>query len=876
MHAKDDILLELRRRAPTAPHTEPVSSGVPFPRGMLNDTDAIEVRDEHGRVRPAQVTVLARWPDASVRWALLDFLVETTARTCENVRLMVLRGGAMASPAPRKIGIQAEEDAFRVDTGAVEFWVPVHVFAPFVMSRLHAPMGAVAARSRVILEDANGRALVPHLEQLDLEARGPLRLTFTGAGEFRARQEAAFCRFASRLSFFAELPLVRLELTVRNPRRAAHRGGMWDLGDPGSIYFRSLTIEVDQEPAVPYQVVWRVSSAATEEPRRGSRIEFYQASSGGESWSSRNHVDRSGNVPLPFRGCRIDDGDTLVYVDRPVPVVSRIVSGMRADLTFTKFWQQFPSALEGGPQGLCAGLFPRQFHGLLELQGGEQKTYTAFLQCVPVDGEGRGIADLAWVHDPLVPCLGPEHFFDSAAFAYFVPARDDLHHEYVALAQKAVDGPSSFFRKRETIDEYGWRHFGDTHADHEDAYFRGQHPVISHYNNQYDLLYGLLLHFARTADPRWFELAMDLAQHVIDIDIYHTTEDKPAYCGGLFWHTDHYQDAGRATHRSYSADSPRARDGTRYGGGPSGENNYTTGLLYFYYLTGEPSARRAVEQLADWVLQMDDGTLSILGCVDSGPTGLASCTVDFGYHGPGRGVGNSINAMVDAFRLTGHRRYLAKAEELIRRCIHPADAIGSLDLLDLERRWSYVVCLQAVGKYLDLKCELDERDFAFAFAQASLNHYAEWMAEHETPSMARFDRVEYPTESWPAQDVRKSCVFDFAAKYGPPEVREQMTQRAEYFFCESLHGLLSFAGHACTRPLAILLGNGVQRASFRLHSPEPVPPSRGAFDFGAPQAFESQKHRVRKRLGSARGCLKVARAFLRPSMLARLVSGRIW
>ena len=197
-----------------------------------------------------------------------------------------------------------------------------------------------------------------------------------------------------------------------------------------------------------------------------------------------------------------------------------------------------------------------------------------------------------------------------------MPAREDPHADYLRLVAEAVDGPRSFFRKRESIDEFGWRNFGDTWADHEDVHFEGERPIVSHYNNQYDLLYGFLLHFARTSDPRWFGLASDLARHVIDIDLYHTSEDKPAYSGGMFWHTDHYQGAGRGTHRSYTSDSPLARRGRAYGGGPSNEHNYTTGLLYFHYFTGEPSARDAVRQLADWVSNMDDGAQSLLGALD--------------------------------------------------------------------------------------------------------------------------------------------------------------------------------------------------------------------------------------------------------------------
>ena len=56
----------------------------------------------------------------------------------------------------------------------------------------------------------------------------------------------------------------------------------------------------------------------------------------------------------------------------------------------------------------------------------------------------------------------------------------------------------------------------------------------------------------------------------LDIDIYHTDEDKAAYNGGLFWHTLPLR---RRRHRRRTASYPR-RHGV-HGGGPSTEHNYT-------------------------------------------------------------------------------------------------------------------------------------------------------------------------------------------------------------------------------------------------------------------------------------------------------------
>ena len=84
--------------------------------------------------------------------------------------------------------------------------------------------------------------------------------------------------------------------------------------------------------------------------------------------------------------------------------------------------------------------------------------------------------------------------------------------------------------RREPSDEYGWRNFGEIHADHEEKHYPGATPLVSHYNNQYDPVMGTLLHYLRTGDEDWLRLCADPlpARHVIDIDIYHTQKDKAA------------------------------------------------------------------------------------------------------------------------------------------------------------------------------------------------------------------------------------------------------------------------------------------------------------------------------------------------------------
>ena len=67
--------------------------------------------------------------------------------------------------------------------------------------------------------------------------------------------------------------------------------------------------------------------------------------------------------------------------------------------------------------------------------------------------------------------------------------------------------------------------------------------------------------------------------------------------------------------------------------------------------------------------------------------------------------------------------------------------------------------LQALGRWLGEKVERGELDNVRVRAAESLLHYARWMAVHEYPYLDKPEKLEFPTETWAAQDIRKSDVF---------------------------------------------------------------------------------------------------------------------
>jgi exo-rhamnogalacturonan lyase-like protein len=813
---------------------EPVTMGVPFPAGLLRDASRLGLADEDGSAVALQALPTERWPDGSVRWALIDFC-STGAPARERSYRIVL--DAPSGAAPRGgIAITSNETTTIVDTGAATFTLARGAAFPFarvavggadVLDEAHAPA--------LILTDARGRESSAAIRRVVVEEQGDLRSTIRIEASAGGSGRSPLLELIARVEFFAGSGATRIAITARNPRRARHRGGLWELGDEGAAFLRDLSLRIPLRDPVGGACAAEIDSPF--EPV-GLRCELYQDSSGGEAWRHENHVNRDDIVPCAFRGYRFGTLSSERTGLRATPAITVTQSRASIALAVAHFWENFPRAIELEPQALTLRLWPHQSAAPHELQGGEQKTHR-FALAFGDDPMARDA--VSWGRAPATRSMTPEWYSAAGAVPYLTPAADDRDPRYRQLIDAAIDGDESFERKRETIDEYGWRNFGDLYADHENPFSREPAPIVSHYNNQYDAIGGFAVQFMRTGDPRWSRLMTELAAHVEDIDIYHTDRDKAAFNGGLFWHTYHYVAAGRCSHRSY----PR-KPGV-CGGGPGDEHNYAGGLRLHWLLTGDPLSREAAISLANWVVNMDDGRRTVLRWLSSSDTGLASATNSPDYHGPGRGAGNSILALVDGHRLTGERRYLAKAEQLIRRCIHPADDIGARELLDAERRWSYVVFLQVLGKYLDYKVELGENDAMYAYGRDALLHYARWMADHEYPYLDKPEILEFPTETWAAQDMRKGEVFTFAAQFVDTPDRSRFVERAQFFFDASLSALIDAPTRSMARPIVLLLSNGFMRVAGRAPGMRPAPACREIAD-RSPAAFVPQKALAKKRL----------------------------
>ncbi|MFZ5603132.1 MAG: hypothetical protein ACOY7J_11840 [Pseudomonadota bacterium] len=784
---------------------EPLRVGVPLAEGVVASAGHLQLQDEDGSAIPADIQVTARWADSSLRWCLLDFSASVPALGVKKLQLAVLEAASAAAP-PAALSLQEQDGGFVVATGAARFRIAASQPA---LSLLTASGDGIALHFPQLnwpqLITANGDSCTVQVEQTDVSARqAQARLSVSQQGVFAAPAQAPanepFCRFESRFTFFANSTRVHWEFTLHNPRAALHPGGLWDLGDPGSVFFRQLSagIHLPSPGSTHYQL-----EACQDWTTAMANAELLQASSGGEHWDSRNHVNHQGQVTLPFRGYRFGDGVREQSGLRASPLV---FSSAGVSLHPVQFWQNFPKAITATPESIKLQLFPEQVGDLFELQGGEKKTHSVLLD-FSIERDA-----LAGARAPLVAALAADYIASTGCIQHFAAQPEPLDE----LIATGLDPARGFSAKREIIDEYGWRHFGDIFADHESLYLKNGELFISHYNNQYDPLYGFIRQFLHTGNPAWMELANDLARHVTDIDIYHTQADRAEYNGGLFWHTDHYVDAFTASHRTYSRQQkPNGVDVTG-GGGPGGQHCYSHGLLLHYFLTGAESSRAAVLELARWIGHFYDGTGTLVEQLirvksqtlprlrSAGSDGVLNHRYPLD-----RGVGNYINAVLDTYAITADPAHLQQAERIIRGTVHPQDRIADRHFDDIEGTWFHTVFFQAVIRFLTVKQQQHQTDdTGYRYALSSLLHYAQWMADADSPYLHHAEKLDYPNDTWTAQDIRKANILYFASRHAPqPEQRQKMRERADYFYqyvCQQLAAsdTLHFA-----RILALLMQN---------------------------------------------------------------------
>lgn len=454
-----DLPITLEETAGVRRTAEPVTFGVPLPRGLLRETERLRLYSPGGAPVPAAFRVVNRWWDdaaaqnPSIRWIHVDFFAEVEPRGRAVYRLRTSDAPPPAPPAPLRL--QTESDRVTVSTGPLQF--TVHRNGPV----LDAP-GLRGADFLLRSDERIYKASLWPASELVVEEENPLRVVLrrTGSHGWVDRKDRAL-DYVLRIIAYAGRPQIRLVYSFinRQGRTMADFVRLDGLWLQAQLENQSPPILVEQLGAEPRRPGWFQAGGI------GAGLRWFW-----QLYPKGFEVRSDGRLRL------------ALFPDsaRPVNIYTGVAKTHEMILSF-------------GGENLAAQLD----HPLYAVA--PPKWYTRDTRALGrlVESSPEAIRPAYW---PLL------QRYDR----WLAACRD-------AVLRKRERG---FQFQGRRLDEYGMLNFGD--AIHMLVPNDSRPDYGIHWDTEYyDFPHALFLHFFRTGDLQSFRMAIEAAAHLADVDISH-------------------------------------------------------------------------------------------------------------------------------------------------------------------------------------------------------------------------------------------------------------------------------------------------------------------------------------------------------------------
>ena len=653
-----DVVLTVEEPTGVARNAWPVTSGVPFAEGALRDPQALRLQADNGGPVALQTDVLARWPDGSAKWVLLDFPATLAANERKAFTLTTAQSPMPAATgAELKVTSTAEQTV--VETGPLRLVLHRDRFDPLGDVSLDrnrdgrfSPDERVTQRGQLFVRDPEDRRFTADAAPADIvvEESGPQRACIRVTGRHAAADGALFS-YVLRLHAYRGQPYVRCVYTFINDHQEAVMASIRELG-------LDVRLATDNLPAQ------TVALGGTTTPGRLFQLD-------------ENHYEIDGRAA----------GTRAAGWASAVGAHTGFALGVR------EFWQQWPKSIAAQEGGIVVGLCPELPEGKYDGKtlADENKLYYALRRRLHTFKVGVAKTHEVWatffaadttadagfftaVQQPLL-AISPPSYIDATRVAGELPPADPQKFlGYDAWLDRALAG---HLKRREQIREYGLLNFGDWFGERE----------VNWGNLEYDLQRGLFLQYLRTGDRKYFQRASEAARHHIDVDVIHATNPHlknpfglPPKVGEIWLHSLNHTGG-------YFANAPLPVDRTYQMGHSANYGHvWISGDLDYYYLTGDRRARDVALQVAEMM--------------------ASTMTAKVGTHI--RTLGWPTILVLSAYEATGDAKYLEAARrnwEALRESLDP------------ERGWVVKLasdhCLHPTGStrqerdtiYRDQRCE---------------------------------------------------------------------------------------------------------------------------------------------------------------------------
>ncbi len=207
----------------------PVTSGIPLAQGALREDGSAALFDEAGGEIPLQTESLARWPDGSVRWLLLDFQIDLAAKQKKAIRLRygpAVRRAAVEKPL--RVTRQADGKVV-IEPGPVRLEYSPEMFWPQGVARVTGGSGGQQSQRRATVNCGSDGVFLdkdedwcfsplPGKAEIAIEQAGPVRacLRVSGWHERGEKENQRMFRYIARIHAWRGQPCVRVFYTFIN------------------------------------------------------------------------------------------------------------------------------------------------------------------------------------------------------------------------------------------------------------------------------------------------------------------------------------------------------------------------------------------------------------------------------------------------------------------------------------------------------------------------------------------------------------------------------------------------------------------------------------------------------------------------------------
>lgn len=518
---------------------EPCSVAIPFAQGVLRDPADGVVLDGEKPV-PLQTRVTATWPDGSIKWLLVHFLADLPGNQKKHFCFDIHKSSDAVPDNP--VSIIDSDGRPTLRTGALT----LTLCNPGEKGIFYSAKGDAFSFKKdefkgPLIYSSEGEPWCAEVGEKGWEImeKGPVRAVLETKGKHRHPSGRMWMDYVLRLYAFAGKPWIQIEYQILNKEKGAEQ----------KIQGIELNFAPGQGNSLPVQTALATSNylsdirKGTGENRLHFRIDadylLYDANEHipetmyGTFWADWNHRERGGVCATLYQA-----------------------------------YQNFPKALEVGGTQLQIGILPKEGDGIPFIQG-VAKTHRLFLQFHGPEAtpEELNIRSLQF-QMPDRPVIKPEVYRDAGVF-------ENLFLEYkIHKVERKLFNMADSRAKA-----YGMLHWGDALDMGYTLQGRGNGELVWT-NNEYDFPHAAMLMYARTAERRMLDYMLVAAQHWMDVDICHYSEDE------LRLHGQIEHSAKHATGRV----SPC--------------HEWVEGLLDFYHQTGEPSAYEAAIGIGENVVKL--------------------------------------------------------------------------------------------------------------------------------------------------------------------------------------------------------------------------------------------------------------------------------